>query len=827
MNSTPQNTGSYLLKKGETVFCEGRKVQSLNLLLQGKLNVLISPSGGKASGDDILKKSYRIFDIEQNIFIGASDIFLSRHHSLSCRAVTDCSLFAYDVKTPEQAVSLVNSQRDYGSYILNSLCLLMDNSYAALKKITSLKDSLKIITDNLTIFFWALKEKYGFEYIPAPAYFSDGAERLKNLRDNGSFVPLVFSQQFIETDYSGMHTPASADTQPSEDPRREYYSHMYNLPVDLRKSFLGSDMYITYYHAADASKCLEDILRLVSEALSETEEYFRRLYSEEGDSICSAYMKAIGEIRAGGFDSMPAFNTIDYIITKLKETMTLFDVEYCHVPRTDLSYLECAYGSLKTGASPDSGANGSLSAAGTGADYESLPEELRDSARKIIEFAGISEERSDMFLMNLASFRNLRDKSSSDESARNIRSAVASPYFEIYEAVLKKALAQDNNSRLINMFLMYGYMDEKLLDLEQTLALYRLAGRDLSADTGNVHNIRKWLSMIYKMERDPSINEYGLDYFDAFREMKKYGHATDKDKAAYDDNRDGRLSYEILNMLKTNHKLCQGQISLYFPILHRDMITRDLGKAFLTREAISESLNRILEVDFSVFHRELHFKDTARGIEKELIMKSFLPDIIFIPVFGSRAMMWQEISGRNRGTPGRFLLPAFTDENIDDMMIKLTGNFRWELCRTMMGSAWNDISQSSLTSEYTDYIQFYKKNRDLSDEAKEKVKAQIQKYHNRLRDIFTADYDLWINNEAKGNVRLNKVVRSIFYKHCPFSRGIREQLDKQPIYNEISTQFRNLRAKLARELENRYGKYSKNAALDPDLEQNLIFYRDM
>ncbi|HOL92614.1 MAG TPA: hypothetical protein PK215_10155, partial [Clostridiales bacterium] len=164
----------------------------------------------------------------------------------------------------------------------------------------------------------------------------------------------------------------------------------------------------------------------------------------------------------------------------------------------------------------------------------------------------------------------------------------------------------------------------------------------------------------------------------------------------------------------------------------------------------------------------------------------------------------------------------------DDMIVRLAGNFRWELCRTMMGPAWNDITQSSLTSEYADYIQFYRKNRDLSEESKEKVKALIAKYHNRLREIFTAEYEIWVNNESNGNPRLNRVARSIFVKYCPFSKPIREYLAKQPIYSDLIMHFNIQRNKKVKELENRYKMYIKaNNPLDPVLQENLDFYKDM
>ena len=268
-------------------------------------------------------------------------------------------------------------------------------------------------------------------------------------------------------------------------------------------------------------------------------------------------------------------------------------------------------------------------------------------------------------------------------------------------------------------------------------------------------------------------------------------------------------------MFRTNHKLCQGQITIYFPILHRDMAPVNPLRSAVTPEIIREKLGRILEIDYSAFHREIYYMNQEKNIEKE-------------PVYGSRAIMWQEITGRVRSSPGRLLLPVFTDDNLDDMLIRLVGNFRWELCRTMMGVAWNDVTQPSLTSEYTDYIQFYRKNRDLSDDAKDKIKSQCSKYHGKMRDIFTSDYELWINNESKGSARLNKVARSILFKYCPFSRGIRGQLEKSPLFVDMVTMMKKHRSKLARELENHYRIYCKNNdTLDAVLENNLRFYRDM
>lgn len=822
--------GSYQIRKGDIVFLEGHQVNSLNILLQGKLDVFISSGHSKKKGGNSLDKCYRIYVLEKNIFIGANDIISNGKYNCSYQASEDCTIYAYPLQSVGQTWALINSQKDYGSFIVNSLFTMINNSCSALQKLLATVDMLRIQTENLVTFFWVLKEFNGFDYTPSQSYFREGLDKLSTLRENGIQLVPIFDQQFIANEKSDVSEADDIFDSSSTEAKIEYYEHINSLPIDLRKSFFGADMYITSYHCREEANCFDNVLSQLRDAFSKADDYFTRLYSDNNENIYSSYLKATSEMASSGQDFAPALQALEYIIKLINEIVNLYQKEYFHKCETDLDYIEHSYNNLKTSIMnpmADSLNNGNSSVKAT-AGYQSIPEELKDSASKILEYSGLPKEQTDAFMLNLIAFRNMKDRLSVDEDARNIRSNAIAGFFDIYEAVFKKATDNKDNSRLINMFLNYAYMDERMLTPEQTLTLYKLAGKDAATGNSSIYTMRNWLTKVYNLECEPSMNEFGQDYSDMFREMKKRGQVTDKDKNAYDTNRTGKLAYETGNMLKTTQKLCHGQISVYFPVLHKEMLTRDLDKAYVTPSRVRESLDKILEVDFSAFYREIHFIDQNKAIEKEIIMKSLEPHIILIPIFGSRAMMWQEISCRNRNTPGRFLLPAFTDEDLDAMMLRLVGNFRWELCRTMMGTAWNDVTQPSLTSEYTDYIQFFKKNKDLSDEAKDKIKAQSVKYHGKTRDIFTSDYEIWINNESKGNVRLNKVLRNIFYRYCPFNKSIREQLEKQPMYAETAILFKNQRAKIARDLDNRYSKYMKNnGTLDPALEHNLMYYRDL
>lgn len=153
-----------------------------------------------------------------------------------------------------------------------------------------------------------------------------------------------------------------------------------------------------------------------------------------------------------------------------------------------------------------------------------------------------------------------------------------------------------------------------------------------------------------------------------------------------------------------------------------------------------------------------------------------------MPVIGTRGVMWQEIEGKKRLSEGRIMLPIFMLEDLRPILLHTIGEFRWELCKRVQGSFWNDITDPSLTSEYFDYVQFYRKNQDLSQDMKDKLKASLSKAKNSYKEVFVRDYIIWIMFESEGLPRMNKVSRSILFKYCPFNREIRESLSKNPLY---------------------------------------------
>lgn len=163
--------------------------------------------------------------------------------------------------------------------------------------------------------------------------------------------------------------------------------------------------------------------------------------------------------------------------------------------------------------------------------------------------------------------------------------------------------------------------------------------------------------------------------------------------------------------------------------------------------------------------------------------------MILMPNVGTRGAMWQEIEGKRRTTPARMMCSVFQMEDLALIMLRLTGEFRWEMCKRIQGARWNDVSERSLTSEYFDYIQFYRKNPDLSSEAKDKIRADMGRAKNSFKEMFIMDYTMWVLFESNGSPRLNKVARTIMLNYCTFPSNIREKLKANPMYRELMERY--------------------------------------
>ena len=140
-----------------------------------------------------------------------------------------------------------------------------------------------------------------------------------------------------------------------------------------------------------------------------------------------------------------------------------------------------------------------------------------------------------------------------------------------YKTVFLKAYKDKKVPRVVDMYLKYGYADERLLTNEQILYLYFLK-EEKKADGINVYNIKEWLTLIYEGHREPSKNEFDQEYHEALNSLKKRGELTDKQIQGLDDDRESKLEFEIQNMFRYNNRITSGQMTTFVPVLHKDFL---------------------------------------------------------------------------------------------------------------------------------------------------------------------------------------------------------------------------------------------------------------
>ncbi|MBR6643092.1 MAG: hypothetical protein IKL28_05485 [Lachnospiraceae bacterium] len=603
-----------------------------------------------------------------------------------------------------------------------------------------------------------------------------------------------------------------------------YYQDLAKVPADVQKSFFGCGIELTMTHVDKLSVIISGLLSDTRDVCAYVKEYVTCLYNDGSQNLLMNLMQLSYVI---GKKSRPVAGVQALLDKLLEDFNRMEELMECYMgmpPVVKRERLEKMYTAVLIGEDMEE-ANESAS----DTSDEELYQKLRNTLQQLIDFSEVPKGQLGTFTDAMNTFVRAKDRMSAEDEFRSLRRQIADGFYALYRAVFLKSLKEENNlPKAAELFLNYGFTDERLLTKEQVLELCHL---DVSTKN-NYHctmfTIPEWLRAVYTGKRQPSKNEFDMEYVEMLREQKKTGEisAEEEKKLAGDPMK--KLEYEMQNMFRYNHRVVNGQPSVFVPVLCSEQMMSGPARAAITKDRMGQMVEKYREIDFSVFYRELSYADAASGIEKEQIMKEVIPDIILFPAYGQNASMWQELSCKRRDSAGRFLFPIMAEGNIDDLIIRTFGRFRWELCRTMQGSSWNNIQYKSLTSEYADYIQFYKKNKDLSEERKEKIKQQIMKGKNSTREIFVQDYELWIKSEALGAMRLNKVSREILSMYCPFNKEIRNAVETQPAFADPIARFKRERMKKVRELELRYHAYTskQGISLTQDLVNNLVFYRD-
>lgn len=410
---------------------------------------------------------------------------------------------------------------------------------------------------------------------------------------------------------------------------------------------------------------------------------------------------------------------------------------------------------------------------------------LAGSMDTILEFSGLGPDKAASFRQNIDTYRTMPDRSAMDDDSCRLRRKLTDEFYALYAAVFQNAVNSSDLPAAIKMFLYFGYVDEELAGDANCITLYTLAANMEDSSSSGVYPFYNWLLAIYNGRKLPSRNEFDEDYTDFISKEKARGNISAAQAVAMEKDPMERVKFELNNMFPQTNKITYGRVTSFCPVFTADDVLKDLNSSYVNAAKTGKALEMIRGIDYSAFYRESLDYDNMDVMGKEPIHVEYTPDIILMPNVGIRGVMWQEIEGKKRNSPSRMIFSIFHMEDISTSLVRLTGEFRWELCKRVQGARWNDVSERSLTSEYFDYIQFYRKNHDLTNEAKEKIKTSLQRAKNSFKEMFVRDYIIWVLFEGTGSPRLNKVARRILFSYCPFSASMNNMLEQNPLYSEL------------------------------------------
>ena len=514
-------------------------------------------------------------------------------------------------------------------------------------------------------------------------------------------------------------------------------------------------------------------------SLEEQFQYRRQIaafyFNASGDDMFDRLTSLYSRLGSGSQDAEPLQMLIDRIIA-----------EFGDDPAIDRGAASKRIDSYKqSAAAQEKAAAHTTSKMGLSALDHTILKELTDSLNTILEFASIDPEHAAAFRQHVNTYKELEDKNATDDNVNRLRRQLTAEFNELYAAVFERSVESSYLPIPVRMFLYFGYVDETLAGEANCITLYNYAcGMENTAEFG-VYTFYDWLLAIYHGDKNPSRNEFDEDYSDYLHKQKAAGNLSEARFLSLQDDDMAKVKFELENMFPQVNKITFGRVTTFCPLFTKDNVLKDLKSSYVTVSQISKALEMIRKVDYSVFYRESLDYENMEVMGKETIHLEFLPDVILMPNVGVRGVMWQEIEGKKRNTPSRMVFSLFHLEDINSTMVRLAGEFRWEMCKRIQGSRWNDVSERSLTSEYFDYVQFYRKNRDLTNDAKEKIKTSLQRAKNSFKEMFVRDYIIWVLFEGTGSPRLNKVARKILLTYCPFPAELNKVMEQNPLFTEL------------------------------------------
>lgn len=229
--------------------------------------------------------------------------------------------------------------------------------------------------------------------------------------------------------------------------------------------------------------------------------------------------------------------------------------------------------------------------------------------------------------------------------------------------------------------------------------------------------------------------------------------------------------HEIQSMLKLFTKMCVGMQGSKLPLLFIKSDLASVNSQLTTKLAVHKLIDEIVRIDPKIFVR------VKLNEERKFQEYNIYPYVIILPCVSNQGCCWDSWHDSNkRSSPGRIGLPIIFERTLEECVLTALGHLRWRTAKNDADVYW---MEEGLTGQYYQYYETNKKRRD--DNGQPIVSSLTSP-----EESFVQDYILWIKFESKGQLKLKKEVREIFWFLVPFSDTVKIHLrGRGQIYEEL------------------------------------------
>lgn len=814
MSDNRATSRSETIKKGELLLIQGQEPRYMYYLQQGALEILSAPREYEGLHTDILiSKSKRVGTIRGKNLISGLSILFTEPNKKSIRAIENCTVSRYPIR--EGGFNqIVKDNPSLAIALLNHLHGRVMVSLQDAVKYTRLFVNIARINDNLSLMYKNLSQS------TLPEKLQHRADALYDAYvSNGGSFPSTFDARFLVADNSSLLKKKYAfPGLPMESlldiKQCNFIQKIISLEEGILTAAINRDPSIPIYMFETVSENLLKALDRIEAIHNEIDEELAMLFGE--NPSWTSHLLGSGAIDAWRENGSMNADFVKNLLSMAVKIHSYFE----EISGRKLSEiypgfkkLHDYYMSQKQAASDER--QPAVSKGG------SMGRLYANSVQQIFEFSLIDKEFQKNFLKVLNDFKKMQNPFNAETEGRKIRRFITRMYLDLYKQVFVRGKTESAIPAPVKLMLNFGFFDETMIESEQLSELHDLSSRIAETAGMPIYLEEEFLTRIYNGEENPSITEMGLTYEAHLREEERH-KKPGKNAGAADDPAQ-KTMYEIDHRLLTTMAVCSGSTATAFPILTSMTMKGNPINFHVSKKKLESIVSSLRDIDFSAFYRETVERV---GEARELIQEEVIPNFILIPSFGTKTMLWQELDGTNRKTRGRIVVPILFMGDLERRMAHTIACFRWELNRTLRGAMWADPVEGGVTGVYFDYVNFFKKNPKLSAESKEKIAERFKSIRTN-RDRFAEDYVMWVLFEKDGIMKLNNVVREMFFRYIPFKKELRDKLENMPAFNEIATKFKNIRTRDMTAYQRKFKKYMDESGNLPDALQCFMQFMEM